>query len=62
MEDTGRREPDWKKLHNIANRAEQESQKPGWNLNKWQALCDEATEASNGNGQLTEFMASYMPL
>jgi hypothetical protein len=54
-------EPDWGELEAIARRAQEESQTPGWNLDKWNALCDEAEAATNGHGQFTEFMAHYKP-
>jgi len=49
------------KLREISVRAEAESKKPGWDLQKWNALCEEAAEATHGHEQFTEFMARYMP-
>jgi hypothetical protein len=54
-------EPDWEKLAAISARAELASQEPGWNMETWNALCEEATVATNGHPRFSEFMARYLP-
>jgi hypothetical protein len=54
-------EPDWDALRRIAVEAERESRLPGWNQVTWLKLLERAKKATNGNPQLTEFMAAYMP-
>jgi hypothetical protein len=54
-------EPDWDALRRIAAEAERESRLPEWNQVKWRMLLERAKNATNGNPQLTEFMAAYMP-
>jgi hypothetical protein len=54
-------EPDWHQLQCIAAEVTLESSKSGWNQAKWEGYLKRAEVATNGNPQLTEFMANYLP-
>ena len=37
------------------------SREPGWNWQRWEALYQEALEATHGHGRYTEFLACIQP-